>query len=428
MSIFPRLISIQKLLIKNNMFDEAASNEFRKMIQAPGTPRPDQADMLVRKTHDELAALSVGEQAGFVEQRKHEIGIVDGLDIRFAALCQDLGYKIAGRDWPLKETSTKEQIEHIRDPNDFYYPSPEEWVIYRILNDRYPKFAPVFVTDTDGNVLFIKLQISHHEKDKKLIETEASFLSKLNLDTQYVSSPRYITSGTYEGQSYYVTEAINFSEASIKEKDEISPEDYKRAARAISDLERTDNIVPDDQSQNSEQKKQQVVHTTADMLDRFTHSAVTAESLTPHINQLTQVIAEAATLPERFAHGDLNVKNILWSDIDEKIILVDWENAQLAPAMMNLYQLGVLSLPEDKAKALFQEYMKNSNLSMEEVIAGLKFYVVQEMLGDIQWRFTHYIDKNVQVEEFTQEIVTSIIPDALTNLNSVSDKVHALAT
>jgi len=105
-----------------------------------------------------------------------------------------------------------------------------------------------------------------------------------------------------------------------------------------------------------------------------------------------------AELPQCLTHGDFSLTNLLPSNIDNKLYIIDWENMGIRPRIWELHRALLLICGRGKsnanfdelnfrrAKVFFQEYVDRINLVPDE-IENIPF--VAEYISSLHWlRFT----------------------------------------
>ncbi|MFC1721440.1 aminoglycoside phosphotransferase family protein [Patescibacteria group bacterium] len=242
-----------------------------------------------------------------VEAVREEKGIYPDAQERFDNELQERGW---------------EQVHDIAEGIE--YPSLDDWVEFRLEHRRGAKFFPCFVKDGEGEVSFIKFQISDNQEHLRSLEQEAAVLAEIRDKLPDVNCPKFHEFQAQEegGLAFLKLDAIDPSEGRVALVDEWTGEQAADLARQLHLLENFDlDSLSDRVKTLPAFEREETVN------DGLRHYADEAEGyLDDKTLQAVRDIASRLQSKEVMVHGDACLKNLI-ANADQTATIVDWELA-----------------------------------------------------------------------------------------------------
>jgi thiamine kinase-like enzyme len=321
-----------------------------------------------------------------VTRERKEKGILEDAQSRFDETIKD-------RNW-----------EFVKDPVN--YPSLDEWVDFRIANNRGTKFYPCFVQDPNGNIIFIKTQLSDNPDELASLQNEANFLGT---NQAIPGLPKFIEyHPPQQGKlSYLALEAIPFSEGRVAKAEEWSAAHAVSAAKQIKSIEGQDLIslttIREKTGLPGFEKEPDTAEFLRGALER------SKGYLPPEFQAQITELANQGSIRQVLAHGDACLKNIIIKNGGD-VLFVDWEFAGKGFLGQDAAKLFIgLKNNEEAKKAFLETYLvKNDGNIDDERLAGLKTGMVVENLMHLLWRVEIRIpDSQRKIKEYEEDQMLS---------------------
>ncbi|MFZ2125674.1 MAG: phosphotransferase [Candidatus Saccharimonadales bacterium] len=307
------------------------------------------------------------------------------IETRYDATLYKMGYKTA-------------------DLGDIKYPELNEWVDFRLKNNRWVKFYPSFVEDQEGNVRFAKTQIRKEKSDVNSLWTEAVILSSELPARDHVKLINFCHGDTKRLTSI-VTEAIPLSDGRTANGKEWLPIHAESAARRIKVLEDYDldnmqegiKAMPQFERRiNATDRLKGMMKIGLEFIDEGTTELINSN------------IDLSESLKPAFVHGDLGTKNIILKR-DGSATFIDWETAATGFIGQDAGKLlSELSDNKTATDAFLKEYLGSGDSFDVNRFEAMKISVLTENLAHINWRINNMTDK--KDEKNIAKLVESINP------------------
>jgi thiamine kinase-like enzyme len=289
------------------------------------------------------------------------------------------------------------------------YPSLDEWVEFRIRNNRGTKFFPSFLQDSNGNIRFAKTQIRKQIDDANSLLNEAIILSSELPVNDHVKLVDYFP-GDQHSSAMIVTEAIPLSEGRTAGSEEWKPYYAIDAVKRIKKLENYDINDMQDGIKMMPQFGRRI--SASDELQKMLEYGRVAFD-----KELIDLIEENIDLninpSPTFVHGDLCLKNIIIKR-DKSVTFVDWETAAtgfLGQDAGKMYS-GLIK-NEAASEAFLSEYLGKGENFDEERFEAIKISVLSEVMVHINWRVgelskRHSIDEMAALADSVPQLIDRI--------------------
>lgn len=315
----------------------------------------------------------------------------------------------------LLENKGWKQITEVE--GDGELPLLDEWVDHRITNRRGTKFFPCFVTDEQGQISFLKTQVSNDSNSLKSLAREAIILKKFN-EMGYPSPKFYdYEDGNNDTLAFIRLEAMTPDQGRTAAAVDWREEHARSAIEQIRNMEKADlRLLPKELMEiGAFQTSVRVTETMMDLANRA------GEFLTDDIrNELSRLKKMGEEIRTVLVHGDMTLKNIV---IDNKggVLPVDFELAKIGFLGQDAGKLlsGLRENPE-VFKVALESYLDDGNGSIDQDrLRALTIGMATENLVHIVWRV-----ENSQIDNETLSEI-GIFVDKIKNALSIEEEFRS---
>jgi hypothetical protein len=291
------------------------------------------------------------------------------------------------------------------------FPTLDQWVSYRIANGRGTKFYPCFIQDEDGNVNFLKVQITDMYNSAANISNEIKtikLVQNLGFDT-----PQLIDSGepSSDQVGFVVTKAVLFSEGMVVKPENWTEEHAQNVAEYIHKIETT---RPEDFDLSG----------SIDLGGKISDLRNKSREVLP--DELFQALSDFTDIPEVpsvFSHGDAAWKNFIIHK-NGRVQAIDWELCGAGPIGHDAGKLlSNISVNQVAADAFLERYLVIDGKVDLTLLNGLCAGIIAENLIHIEWRIRRKL-KEPKESEDAKQIARTEIQKHIESLDSVF-KIYA---
>lgn len=317
-----------------------------------------------------------------------------------------------------EQTLSENGWELVQDiSEDIHYPSIEEWLRFRIEHNRGTKFYPCFVRDANGEVSFVKFQVSTNQNALHgLAQEQHVFAAGI---PEIVDSPAMLSDAAPDESQlgYMEFEAIPYEEGQVLKTEDIALEQCDIVAIKINALENypidqlpTEYHIPDLLGDKSIQEVfNDELAIITEGLQLLPEDWGVSELFTPEWQQSMNDFASRLSTRKVLVHGDAGRKNIVFSRDGTGVKFVDWELAGIGFLGQDAGKfLNGLNDGSQQRRQFIQTYTNPENQFDSERLHGMFGSVMLETLHSFSYRMAR-VDQllkgtDAQLQELKEKI------------------------